>query len=54
MAHKGRPRDTPAQRILLQHQREARRRELLVTAQFLRDAAVLVAEKGPRRTLRIR
>ena len=54
MALRGRPRDTPAQRILLQRQREARRCELLVTAQFLRDAAVLVAKEGPRRNLRIR
>ncbi len=53
MARRGRPRDTPAQRILRQRQREARRCELLITAQFLRDAAVLVAEEGPRRSLRI-
>ena len=53
MTRRGRPRDTPAQRILRQCQRKARRSELLVTAQFLRDAAVLVAEEGPRRSLRI-
>lgn len=53
MTRRGRPRDTPAQRILRQRQRKARRRDLQETAQYLHDAAILFAGE-PRRSLRIR
>jgi hypothetical protein len=53
MAPRGRPRDTPEQRTRRRLQREERRRKLKQTAQRLREHAAVLAEEGPRSSLRL-